>query len=437
MKQQSWNKAKRWFAWLGGGMVVFCLAAGGFWYWINIPPQIYIPAPVMPKPNGYDYFVRAGAAFVPDDKGVDEATDSYFIPGKTKLYPLGNKEAWLKQNTKAFQLLREGLKYPALHPPVRSDNSSIKYGKFRDLARALVVESHVRAARGDWSGAANSTLDDLEFGYDISRGGPLIAGLMSVAIRAISLRELGNLVSHTNAKTAKMAAARMEKFYEQKYHYFETLQVEKWMEQSEYLHVMNVPSWRINTVYNLNHPFLQAFGLDTDDSPSRIKNAQILVISKCKLMNDLTKLMDALIENAYRPYAKQEPVPVSGNPVVDTMLPVYKRSRWNWARNNTFAVEVMTIYALRAYKIDNGHYPKNLKALVPTYLHKIPIDPFDGIAPLHYQLQGDKYLLWSIGPDGIDNQGAPITNHDKPENARYRFLDPNSKGDVVAGINTP
>jgi hypothetical protein len=427
---------KRILLWLGGGVIVLCLAAGGFWYWINIPPQIDIPNPVMPKPNGYDYFRRAAKAFVKDNKGVDKSTDNSII-NKGKKYPLAAKEAWLKQNAKAFQLLREGFKYSAMHPPVRSDSFMFRYEKFGDLARALAVESHARAERDNWNGAVQSALDDYHFGNQIARGGPLIAGLMSVAIRAISLRELGNLVSHTNGKTAKMAAARMEKFYEQKYHYFETLQAEKWMEQSEYLHVMSVPSWRINTVYNLNHPFLQAFGLDTDDSPSRIKNAQILVISKCKLMNDLTKLMDALIENAHRPYAKQEPVPVSGNPVVDTMLPVYKRSRWNWARNNTFAVEVMTIYALRAYKIDNGHYPKNLKALVPTYLHKIPIDPFDGIAPLRYQLQGDKFLLWSIGPDGVDNHGTPITNQDKSETARYSFLDPDSKGDVVAGINTP
>jgi hypothetical protein len=433
--KQSQNKANRWLARIGGGFIVLCLAAGGFWYWINIPPQIKIPTPVMPHPNGYDYFVRAGKAYVEDTKGVDESTDNSII-NKGKKYPLAAKEAWLKKNAKAFQLLREGLKYPTLHPPVRSGKFDLKYGQFRDLARALVVESHARAEHDNWNGAVQSALDDYHFGNQIARGGPLIAGLMSVAIRAISLRELGNLVSHTNAKTAKMAAARMEKFYEQKYHYFETLQVEKWMEQSEYLHVMSVPSWRINTVYNLNHPFLQAFGLDTDDSSSRIKNAQMLVISKCKLMNDLTKLMDALIENAHRPYIKQIPIDTSGNPLVDMMLPVYKRSRWNWARNDTFAVEIMTMYALRAYKLDHGRYPENLSALEPSYLSKIPSDPFDGMHSLHYQLQGNKYLLWSIGPDGADNHGKPIVNPYR-NGRRYSFTSPDSKGDVVAGINMP
>ena len=71
------------------------------------------------------------------------------------------------------------------------------------------------------------------------------------------------------------------------------------------------------------------------------------------------------------------------------------------------------------------------------YLHKIPIDPFDGINPLHYKLQGNKYLLWSIGPDGVDNHGTPIFNNldEDAVSAQYQLLDPKSKGDVVAGIS--
>lgn len=57
----------------------------------------------MPNPNGYDYFLRAAAAYVPDDKGVDEITDHREpMPGKIKQYPLADKEAWLKQNARYF-----------------------------------------------------------------------------------------------------------------------------------------------------------------------------------------------------------------------------------------------------------------------------------------------------------------------------------------------
>jgi hypothetical protein len=439
MKQQKWNKAKRWFARLGGGgVIVLCLAAGGFWYWINIPPQIKIPTPVMPHPNGYDYFGLAAKAFVLDDKGVDEITDTHFIPGKPKKYPLAAKEAWLKKNTKAFHLLREGLKYPALHPPIRSFSNKgyPNYAQFRNMARALEIESHAHAERGDWNGAVQSVLVDYHFGNQVARGAPLIAGLVSISIRAMSLRELGNLVPHTDATIAKMAASNMEKIYDQRYTFYKNVQEEKWVNIAAMLEVMrnppqmNISSWRMWIIHSSDIPIA--------DYP------KIFVTSKRKFIHDLTKLAAETIENAQRPYVKQRPITASGDPLANAILPGFRRPRWNWARSGTQSVEVMTMYALRAYKLDNGHYPKNLKALVPTYLRKVPIDPFDGFAPLHYQLQGEKYLLWSNGSDGVDDHGTPITNpyatgpsQSMSNRVRYNFLSPDSKGDVVAGINMP
>ena len=415
---------------LGGGVIILCLAAGGFWYWINIPPQIKIPTPVMPHPNGYDYFVRAGAAYVGDSKGVDESTAAS-ISDKPKKYPLAPKEAWLKKNAKALHLLREGLKYPALHPSVRSGNFDLKYGQLRDLARALAVESHARATRGDWNGAVKSVLDGYHFGNEIARGGNLITGLMSVAIRAISLRELGNLIPHTNAETAKMAAASMEKIYLERYPYYENLQEEKWFDIGANLELMRKPSWRLNRVRDMDNTYFQ-----DGPSPSWKKNAQMFFISKRSLLNNWTTTMDVLIQNAQQTYPAVQHVSDTGDPLIDTLLPVFKRARWNWARNDTFAVEIMTMYALHAYKLDHGRYPENLSALEPAYLPKIPSDPFDGMHSLHYQLQGEKYLLWSIGPDGANNHGKPIINSNSGRR-RYAFTSPDSKGDVVAGINMP
>jgi hypothetical protein len=365
---------------------------------------------------------------VEDTKGVDESTDNSII-NKGKKYPLAAKEAWLKENAKAFHLLREGLKYPALSFPSLSlfDMSFHEYAKDREMARGLAVESHARGERGDWNGALQSALDDYDFGNQIACGRPLDGALVSIAIRAISLHELEILVSHTNATTAKMAAVSMEKAYENRYPFYKTLQEEKWLNISQTLQLMSTRSWRIDLMHSFNIPV--------------INNAKMLLISDRKVISDMTALMDALIENAQRPYLKMQVVPPSDDPIVE--LIVFRGSKWLWARNNTFALEIMTMYALRAYKMDNGHYPKNLKALMPTYLHKIPIDPWDGIAPLHYQLQENKYLLWSIGPDGVDNHGTPIfdpnaggTAPSIPNNVRYE-VSRGSAGDVVAGINTP
>lgn len=427
MQHQSWNKAKRWLSWLGGCVVVSILAVCGFWYWINIPPQVKIPAPIMPQPNGYDYFLRAGAAFVPDEKGVDETTDVNFAEGKK--YPLAPKEAWLKQNAKALQLLRKGFKYPALHAPVRSNyTSSPDYGQFRGLARALKVESRVRAERGDWRGAADSALDIIKFGYAIPRGGAGIANLIGVAVQSIGVRELGNLMPHLDAKTSRTGAARLERLYDGRFPYFRTMQEDKWAGQAMILEMMNEKPWRMSSIRILSDPNYHS---------SRYEKFMVLVLSKQALLDNYTKTMDAEIARARLPYSKIGSAHIPSRSFLEFIGYDYKRTRWNRGRIDTNSTLTMTMLALHAFHLEKGHYPASLNELVPEYLKKIPEDPFTGDTPLHYQLQGKEYLLWSIGSDGIDNHGTPIINHDKKGKGRYRFLYPESKGDVVAGITVP
>jgi len=53
------------------------------------------------------------------------------------------------------------------------------------------------------------------------------------------------------------------------------------------------------------------------------------------------------------------------------------------------------------------HYPSALAELAPAYLSTVPLDPFDG-QPLRFHPKGRGYVLYSVGPDLIDNQGAQI-----------------------------
>jgi hypothetical protein len=64
--------------------------------------------------------------------------------------------------------------------------------------------------------------------------------------------------------------------------------------------------------------------------------------------------------------------------------------------------------ALRRYRIEHGQYPDTLSALVPTYVPKVPIDPFTGKAPV-YTRQGAGFRL--RGENGSQSVGliaAPL-----------------------------
>jgi hypothetical protein len=63
--------------------------------------------------------------------------------------------------------------------------------------------------------------------------------------------------------------------------------------------------------------------------------------------------------------------------------------------------------ALRVYRDRTGEYPLTLDALVPNVLSSLPIDPFS-TGGIRYALMsgGESYILYSVGLDGVDDDGA-------------------------------
>jgi hypothetical protein len=61
-------------------------------------------------------------------------------------------------------------------------------------------------------------------------------------------------------------------------------------------------------------------------------------------------------------------------------------------------------FALAAYRADVGRYPAKLAELSPRYLKHVPQDLFTG-RPLVYAGTGDAYVLYSVGPNGKDDDG--------------------------------
>jgi hypothetical protein len=67
--------------------------------------------------------------------------------------------------------------------------------------------------------------------------------------------------------------------------------------------------------------------------------------------------------------------------------------------------------ALERHRAERGTFPDELTALVPEYLEALPGDPFDGSgATLKYVSppgNPEGRILYSLGPDGIDQGGSP------------------------------
>ena len=61
--------------------------------------------------------------------------------------------------------------------------------------------------------------------------------------------------------------------------------------------------------------------------------------------------------------------------------------------------------ALAWYKAERKTYPKTLDVLKPKYLARIPLDRFTD-KPLVYRIEGDGYVLYSVGANGKDDGGV-------------------------------
>jgi hypothetical protein len=101
----------------------------------------------------------------------------------------------------------------------------------------------------------------------------------------------------------------------------------------------------------------------------------------------------------------------NGNPVL------WVRALWDFRATRQMALAhhkvivaynhlVATELALRCYRADKSCVPARLEDLVPDYLRRVPEDPFLG-RPLIYRPEGTNWLLYSVGPDGVDDGGRP------------------------------
>lgn len=370
---------------------------------------LQVPTPVLPNPNAYDTFCQAGDALV-DKEDITEASK----PGSS----LYLQQRVVAENARAMGLLRQGLNYQYLHPPVRSFDARFPYGEWRTLARLMGENSQVLAANGDWDGAVRSAVDTINFGTCIPHGAPVIGTLVGIAVQVIGQDQLWSTVDHLSASQARVAMQELAFLSAHEVSSSTVMQEELWWSyaslQKEFL--------------NGNQPLSSGATGDASVSP----NSRMI---RQKMIDVFTDTMLKGIENSRLPYARQKRLPEPRGPMAiaaNLLAPDSRKVSFKITENHTRNLLLMTALALRAYRCEHGSYPATLQALTPKYVTSLPDDPFGLRGTFHYRPQGDVYLLYSVGPDGTDNGGTPMVGTANPGETMKR-CNPESIGDLVAG----
>jgi hypothetical protein len=158
--------------------------------------------PPLPNPNGYDDFLRAGAA-VTDDVGNFSTLDR---DGLREL---------VRTNTEPLRLLRLGMTRQCAMPIDWSATNFMgmvgNLAEMKKLALLLAAEGRLAEMDSLPADAAKSYVDAIHFGNEVGRGGFLINRLVGVACEAIGSRSVSKLVPGLTCQQARPLIAELEK----------------------------------------------------------------------------------------------------------------------------------------------------------------------------------------------------------------------------------
>ena len=151
--------------------------------WVAPEPEILLPKYEVPKPNGYDDFLKATQMIVwpiPDDSYLGFPKE----PTPTK----ADWQALAQSNRPGIQRLRLGLTRDCLIP--ESPPRGLWRNQLRELARLLRLLGGYYETQNQPDKAAYLYLDCIRFGQKIPRGGGMIDCLTGMSIEMMGLAPL-------------------------------------------------------------------------------------------------------------------------------------------------------------------------------------------------------------------------------------------------------
>ncbi len=86
------------------------------------------------------------------------------------------------------------------------------------------------------------------------------------------------------------------------------------------------------------------------------------------------------------------------------LVPALKAGLEEGAMQQARVRVVLAALAVRRARADGESFPGTLEALVPKYLHTVPLDPFTGGA-LQYRVDGPECVIYSVSRNGVDDSG--------------------------------
>ncbi|MBT3291071.1 MAG: hypothetical protein HN380_27240 [Victivallales bacterium] len=319
-----------------------------------------------------------------------------------------------------LELAREAIAAPDPQvPTATTPDFQLPYlSETRNLGRLLSASAYAKEGTGDLPGAMDDLLTCIRLGNLISRGGCLINHLVDVAMTAIATDALRRIPmrSDVSSKDLRRTAREILRISDH---------VEPFVEAMRYEALFGL------ACVDLVHK--QGFGvINGGNEQARWKQRLLMYLaedftgsSPAAMKRDFTSLYQHLVDLADRPYHQDvpkrmkatlghlKPQPAQAflnkrDPVgfilACMLVPALGRAQEKMAQRDALLRGTALYLAILAYEKDKGAPPKALAALVPKYLPRVPVDPFDG-KPFRYRT-GKVPPAWGDATWGVYSIGA-------------------------------
>ena len=428
------------------------LSVCGWFTYMNWTPDERPVDTAQPETSGYAAFAAANEALVSGFKGIDTDVNKLIVDKpNVPMTEATHVRDFVRANRRALDLIHADLTLP-YHESCPSTlwDMAVQPSPSRLLPTTLRAEAAWKLYRGDQAGTVTESMNLIILGENIEGGGSLMARLIGARSEHFGRQLLWRLLPDMSAEQALRCSRMLEGLRRRHVPFKATVDWERNSGLAVRRVLLSDPLWRWHasrTLFHSEAPALPvAFVLYKDSNRQILKN--------------YVNYMDAVEADLDRPYPQMWDTVAfmeQSHDVVNNFLtPSFAGSRFEEIHSETENALLKTALAIHAYRLENGASPSDLQALCPKYLAEVPKDPFqpgsalryaptrkflsffDTLPPVGRERAYPPFLLYSVGPDGIDQGGSPIFRGSPGAfRSSASELAPVSgnQGDIVAGIN--
>lgn len=405
-------------------LFAFLTVISSRWISNNSMPAITIPLrQTAPSPNAFDTYMLAANLCVNSRGLAVGSKDLLTLPRSTR-------EAIVASNSAAINTFRTGLRLQYGCPFARNaEHHYQEYIMLERLANLLALDSYNRAERGDCAGAARSALDCLQLGAQVPIGSSLYGDLAGIRCMAVGRVGLWRSIGHLDGEELQSVLTRLDAICARQVTFADTMYEERYWSESA-----------LKTVLSTRDGLQGIAGPVDGEAQAKLNPLLYFTYSKKEIADNHKRFWDLAIADAGMPFAAHPGSPAEpSDPVSSALVGNYELAKFKHTECETQNELLLVTFALRCFKIEHGRYPLNLRDLAPHYIRSLPADPFAVTGSFGYKPRAGQCLLYSVGPDSVDDGGKQIDDPGRSaasERTARSQVDIHSRGDIVVGKNT-